>query len=168
LIRLPNYKFENTEFEIAALTCRTLWALAIHKRLNIMKLSFRIRKNIDHVFDHLTDMKKFVSVHPVIFNIDYIGNESYLVHETLKLGFIPFSFTYPVTIKKNDSDKTVFIKAIVFNLSKIEMNFILRSDNDYTFIEEEIHFKSLLPIKFIMQSIFRKQHTQLFKNIEQK
>lgn len=133
-----------------------------------MKLSFRIRKNIDVVFDYLTDMKKFVSVHPVIFQIDNLGNESYLVHETLKFGFIPFSFTYPVTIKKSASEKTVFIQAVVFKLSKIEMNFILKPDDDYTFIEEEIHFKSPFPIKFIMQSIFRKQHTQLFKNIEEK
>jgi carbon monoxide dehydrogenase subunit G len=131
-----------------------------------MKLSFRVHKNLDLVFGYLTDMQKFVSAHPVISQIDNIGSENYLVHETLKFGFILFSFTYPVTIEKNTIDKTVIIRATVFKLTKIEMKFVLRADNDYTIIDEEINFKSPLPVKFIMQSIFKKQHDQLFKNIE--
>ena len=133
-----------------------------------MKLSFRIHKNLDIVFDYLTDMQKFVSVHPVISQIDNIGNESYLIHETLKFGFIPFSFTYPVTIEKSTTYKTVNIQATVFKLTKIEMKFVLKADNDYTIIDEEILFKSPLPIKFIMEIIFKKQHNQLFENIEMK
>ena len=133
-----------------------------------MKLSFRIHKNLNLVFDYLTDMQKFVSVHPVIYQIDNTADKSYLVHETLKLGFIPFSFTYPVTIEKNILNKIIFIRATVFKLTKIEMKFALKEDNNYTIIDEEIHFKSPLPIKFIMESIFKKQHNQLFKNIEMK
>lgn len=133
-----------------------------------MNLSFRIKKNIGFTFDYLTDIQKFVSVHPVISKINNTGQESYLVHETLKFGFIPFSFTYPVTIEKSISDKKVVIRATVFKLTKIEMKFVLKTDNDFTIIDEEINFKSPLPIKFIMQSIFKKQHNQLFKNIELK
>lgn len=132
-----------------------------------MDLSFKINKSTDYAFDYLTDMQKFVTVHPVIYKIDAITHENYLVYETLKLGFIPFSFTYPVTIEKNSVDKIVVIRATVFKLTKIEMQFVLKSDNDYTIIKEEINFKSPLPVKFIMKSIFKKQHTQLFKNIEQ-
>jgi carbon monoxide dehydrogenase subunit G len=132
-----------------------------------MKLKFRLKKTPDFIFDYLTDMQKFVSVHPVIFQIDNTGNESYLVHETLKMGFIPFSFTYPVTIEKNNIEKIVIIRATVMKLTKIEMKFVLKTDNDYTIIEEVINFKSPLPLKFIMQRIFKKHHSQLFKNIEQ-
>jgi hypothetical protein len=46
------------------------------------------------------------------------------------------------------------------------MKFVLKADIDHTIIDEEIQFKSPLPVKFIMKSIFRKQHDQLFKNIE--
>ena len=133
-----------------------------------MKLSFKIHKNIDLVFDYLTDMQKFVSVHPVISKIENISDKSYLVYETLKFGFIPFTFTYPVAIENSISDKIVVFRAAVFKLTKIEMKFVLKVDNDFTIIEEEIQFKSPLPIKFLMESVFRKQHNQLFKNIEMK
>jgi hypothetical protein len=113
-------------------------------------------------------MQKFVSVHPVISKIDKTGNDSYLVYETLKLGFIPFSFTYPVNIEKNSDGKVVVIRATVMKVTKIEMKFVLKTDKDHTIVEENIQFRSPLPIKFIMQSIFRKQHSQLFKNIELK
>lgn len=133
-----------------------------------MELVFKLNKTSDLIFDYLTDMQKFVTVHPVITKIDRTGNESYLVHETLKFGFIPFSFTYPVTIESNSSVKTVVIRATVMKLTKIEMKFVLRTDDDHTIIEENIQFRSPLPIKFIMQRIFRKQHKKLFKNIELK
>jgi carbon monoxide dehydrogenase subunit G len=133
-----------------------------------MKLSFRLKKSTEFVFDYLTDMQKFVSVHPVIFQIDNIGNETYLVHETLKFGVIPFSFTYPVTIEKSHIEQIVIIRATVMKLTKIEMKFVLKTHTNLTIVEENITFKSPLSFKFIMQVIFKKQHTQLFKNIETK
>ena len=133
-----------------------------------MELSFKLKKTPDLIFDYLTDMQKFVSVHPVISRIDSTGNDSYLVHETLKFGFIPFSFTYPVTIEKHQVGKIVIIRATVMKLTKIEMKFVLKTERGFTVVKENIQFKSLLPVKFIMQRIFRKQHSQLFKNIEMK
>jgi carbon monoxide dehydrogenase subunit G len=133
-----------------------------------MKLFFRIKKPTDFVFDHLTDMQKFASVHPVISRIDPTGQDTYLVHETLKLFLIPFSFTYPATVEKNNSDKMVILRATVFKLVNIEMKFVVKSDNDYTVIEEEIQFTSVLPVAFIMDGVFRKVHEEFFKNIEMK
>lgn len=130
-----------------------------------MKLSFKIHQKIDTVFEYLTDMQKFVSVHPLIFQIDHITDESYTVHERLRVGFIPFSFTYPVTIEKDRLNNIVIIRAIVFKLTRIDIKFILKEENDYTVIDEEITFKSPLPITFIMEKIFRKQHSLLFKNM---
>ena len=131
-----------------------------------MQLTFRIKKTNEFIFDYLTDMQKFVSVHPVISQIDKIDDDRFLVHETLKLGLIPFTFTYPVTIEKNLKEKIVIIRATVFKLTKIEMKFMLKEDRNYSVIEESIEFKSPLPVRYVMQTIFRKQHLQLFKNIE--
>ena len=133
-----------------------------------MILHFKIKKTADFIFDYLTDMQKFASVHPVIFQIDKTGNGSYLVYEKLNFCFISFSFTYPVTIEKNEIDKVVIIYATVMKWTKIILKFVLITENDKTIIEENIQFKSLLPVKFLMQIIFRKQHSQLFKNIEMK
>ena len=133
-----------------------------------MNLSYRLKKSPQFIFDYLTDMQKFAAIHPVISQIDKISEENYLVHETLQIWFIPFSFTYQVTIEKNEINHSVIIRAIVFRLTKIEMKFTLKADGDFTIIEEEIQFKSPLPIKFMMERIFRKQHQQFFKNMEMK
>ncbi|GAB2562161.1 SRPBCC family protein [Spirosoma areae] len=131
-----------------------------------MKLTFTIKKPVDFVFDYLTDVQKFVSAHPVITRIDKLGTTNYLVYETLKLGFLPFSFTYPVTIESDLTNKRVIMRATVLKLTKIDMNFILKPDGDCSVIEETIHFTSPLPIEGILQRIFKTQHQQLMKNIE--
>jgi carbon monoxide dehydrogenase subunit G len=131
-----------------------------------MKLIFKVNKSIDTVFDYLTNMQKFTSVHPVISKINMVSDGKYLVYETLKFGFIPFSFTYPVTIKFNYDNKTIEIFATVFNVTNIEMNYKLEVANGLTIITENIQIKSFLPIVRIMESVFRKQHSILFKNIE--
>ena len=133
-----------------------------------MELSFKLKKTPDFIFEYLTDMQKFVSVHPVISQILNTGNDSYLIHETLKFGNIPFSFSYPVTIEKHLGDKIVIIRATVMKLTKIEMKFVLEAEKDFTIVKENIQFKSLLPVKFIMRKILKKQHSQFFKNIEMK
>jgi carbon monoxide dehydrogenase subunit G len=131
-----------------------------------MELSFKVNKPIETVFDYLTDMQKFVSVHPVISKMDNLSENNYLVHETLKLGFIPFSFTYPATVEQNFTDKKVLIRATVMKLTKIEMSYTLTKESGSTIISESIIFKSPLPVKSLMQRIFRKQHTILFKKID--
>jgi carbon monoxide dehydrogenase subunit G len=131
-----------------------------------MDLSFKVRKSTAYIFNYLTDMQKFVSAHPVITKINRKTDNSYLVYETLKLGSIPISFTYPVTITPYPQKNIVVMQAIVMRLTKIDMTFTLKAASDCTIVKETILFRSPLPIKTIMQSIFKKQHTQLFKNIE--
>lgn len=131
-----------------------------------MELTFCIKKSIDVVFTYLTDMQKFASVHPVITHIDHTGPDRYLIHETLKLGFIPYSFTYPATIEANPIDHTVIMRAVVFRMVRIEMRFALVQEGDHTQVKETIHFNSKLPVKSAMEKVFKEQHTQLFKNIE--
>ena len=72
-----------------------------------MNLVHLVKKSPDFVFGYLTDMQKFVSVHPVIFKIENLKGREYLVYEKLKLGFIPYSFTYKVTVEGNEETRRV-------------------------------------------------------------
>jgi len=131
-----------------------------------MNLKFEVNKPIHIVFEYLTDMRKFVSVHPVISKIDNISGNNFLVHETLTLVVIPISFTYPVTIDQNFNEKKEVIRAKIMKIIGIEMSYSLTSENNSTIVNETISFKSPFPIKSLMQKTFKKQHTVLFKNIE--
>lgn len=132
-----------------------------------MKLTFKVNKSCDEILPYLTDMEKFVLVNPVIKKIDCLGDNRYFAHETLKAGFIPFSFTYPFVVESNAADKIVRMRAIVMKLLKIEITFIVNSNPDCTIIEETVEFITFLPFKTILGKIFEKQHTLLFKNIEE-
>ncbi|GAA4335372.1 hypothetical protein GCM10023149_43330 [Mucilaginibacter gynuensis] len=131
-----------------------------------MELTFNIDAPLDSVYEYLTDMQKFVAVHPVINKIDRVLGNNYLVHETLKFCGIPFAFTYPATIAQNYNDRKIQMHASVMRLTKIEMNYTLSANNNMTTVNETITFSSPLPIKRIMAGIFKKQHTLLFKNID--
>lgn len=131
-----------------------------------MKLTFDIQADLGFVFDHLTDMQKFVSVHPLIHKIEPEGGNRYRVHETITVGVIPFSFTYPAWIDYNAAGKTVTMRATVFKLTRITMVFDVETIQGKTRVTEQVDFNSLLPVRPVMERIFRKQHALLFKNIE--
>ncbi len=131
-----------------------------------MQLQFKINKPSNFVFDYLVDSEKFVSVHPVIFRMDKLETNTYLVYEKLRFAFIPVTFKYKASIISDVNKNWVHINAIVMGIVKIEIKFNLSTENSSTIINEEVTFKSVLPIKFIMQQIFKKQHTFLFNNID--
>ena len=101
-----------------------------------LNLSFKVEKPIETVFENLTDMQKFVSFHPVITKIEAISNNNYRVHETLRFGFIPVTFQYLVVINSNLAEKKVKMVATVLKLTKIEINFVLKTVENFTIITE--------------------------------
>ena len=131
-----------------------------------MKLEFTVNKPLPHVFEYLTDMKKFVSVHPIIYQMDDLGESNYLVHEKLKLLYIPCTFRYKANVKGHAKGDHVRISAVVMGMVNIEMNFFLQEQADTTVVSEEVNFRSLLPVKPVMKKIFREQHRELFNNID--
>ncbi len=132
-----------------------------------MHLTYKINKPASFIFNYLTDMQKFVSVHPVISKMEPLGNNTYRVYETLKMmGFIPIPFIYRASIEGNDKDQRIVMRATIMKLTKIEINFIIKSEGEGSIVEENIHFASLFPIKMLLRKIFEKQHNLLFKNIE--
>ena len=132
-----------------------------------MTFQFRVLAPIHFVFEHLADMQQFALVHPVIQRIEEAEPNGFLVHETLPLTFFTFSFTYPVQIIELVENKKVHLRATVFHLVTINMKFHLSVTNAHVDVEEEIHIQTWLPIRRIMQIIFKKTHHQLMQNIEE-
>jgi carbon monoxide dehydrogenase subunit G len=131
-----------------------------------MKLTFAVNKSPEFIFDYLTDMDKFVSVHPLISRIENLGDNHFRVHETLKFWFIPYSFTYPVTIQKNVEEKKIVMKAVIQKMTHIEMHFTIRDSGHSSSVEEDISIKTFLPVKGFIWKIFKKQHELMFRNID--
>lgn len=130
-----------------------------------MELTFNLKQTPAFVFEYLTNMEKFTSVHPVITKIERTGDATYRVYETLSVGRVPFSFTYPVKIESDVIAKTVVMHATVLKLIHIKITFLIREEHGITQVKEHIQFKSFLYIKPIMEKIFKQQHTLLFKNM---
>jgi len=129
-------------------------------------LTFKLTKPAEQIFDCLSDMKKFVLAHPIITKINALGSSNYFVYETIRLGFIPFSFTYPATVESNIENKIITINATIMKLTKVELAFKISQHTDYSLVEEAITFRSPLPIKSVMRKVFTEQHQKLFNNIE--
>jgi carbon monoxide dehydrogenase subunit G len=131
-----------------------------------MQLTFRVQRDLEHVFACLSEADRFVSVHPVISRMEATSDDTFRVYETLRFGFIPFSFRYTATVTPNPSEKTIVVRATVFRLTRIVMHFRLRREPTCTVVDEEIVFSTPLPVVFLMKRVFREQHEQLFRNIE--
>lgn len=131
-----------------------------------MKLTYTIQKPVDFVFGCLTNMRTFLLVHPVITKVNYLEKEQYLIFETFKWRFFSCSFTYPATIESDYESKRVVMTATVMEICTIEMVFDIEEAQGFAIVKEVVTFKTKLPIKLILGQIFKKQHAQLFKNIE--
>jgi len=89
-----------------------------------------------------------------------------MVYEKLKITFLNIDFTYPCIIESNILSNTITMKAIVKKMVHIQIIFKLSTQNGVTIVDEFTTFKSFLPVAPIMKRIFKKQHQQLFINIE--
>lgn len=132
-----------------------------------MTLHFTLHKPASVVFDYLSDMQKFVAVHPVIHRITLMDDGRYRVHETLKLGFIPYSFTYFATLESDREAGQVRILATVQRITRIEMEFFIQEKEGVTQVTEHIAIHSPLPVHGLVRKVFSEQHLILFRNIEQ-
>ncbi len=130
-----------------------------------MILKYIINQSPDTVYEYLSDMTKFVSVHPVITKIKLKGDHKYRVHETLRLGFLPLSFSYPATIYGSREKGHIRMQVRVMRMTEVDMVFDIQEASGGSIVFEEIQIKSILPVKQHMEKIFRAQHALLFENI---
>jgi hypothetical protein len=128
-------------------------------------LTFKTSKSPDLVFPYLTNTAKFVSVHPVVSNMKYLGDNKYQMFETLKLGVSPISSSYTAFIETCSEAKQVAMTATVMKMNTIKMVFDIIEIPGCAVVKETISIKTKWPVKFTIGQIVKKQHTRLFKNI---
>lgn len=131
-----------------------------------LKLLFKLPQPAVVIFEYLSEMPKFVYVHPVITQMEPLGNNCYRVHETLRWCGVPISFTYPVHVEHNKAAGRITMQATVLKLIHINLQFSIRTESGLTVVEETVTIKTRFPIQRMMKNIFRTQHTLLFKNLE--
>src|SRR5687768_11694988 len=112
-----------------------------------MTITYELNQPANVVFDHLSDMQKFAAVHPVITRIEQKGPQDYLVYETLRVLFIPFSFTYPVAIEADGASGRIKMDSTVKRMAKIDISFAISQANGKTKVEETLVLTTRLPIK---------------------
>lgn len=132
-----------------------------------MMLIYKVHQSPSCIFEYLSVVDKFVSVHPLITKINKLEGNNYFAFETLKIGYIPFSFSYPVSIISNLLINQIQMNAHVMKHLEIELKFKIIDKKEYSLVVEELNFKTLFPIHFILRMIFKKQHDKLFENINQ-
>ncbi len=131
-----------------------------------MQFTFLLSKDPDVVFHYLTDMDKFVSVHPLIYKIDKLDHHNYKIFEKVKFGLLPYSFNYIACIKNDAENRKVGITATI-KWVKMNMTFTVKPHEIGTEVVEVFQIETRLPVIGYMQKLIKDQHAQLFKNIEQ-
>jgi carbon monoxide dehydrogenase subunit G len=132
-----------------------------------LELVFDVPQPVGVVLAHLADHQLFVAIHPVISRMQATGPGQYLVHETLKVAGLPYSFTYPATIEADQAARTVRVRATVARVVHVQMDFRLSGSGQATTVRETVTFRSWLPVGALMAPVFRQQHAQLFQNLGQ-
>ncbi|HMI06062.1 MAG TPA: hypothetical protein VK528_00845 [Flavobacterium sp.] len=129
--------------------------------------TYRIHSHTRDIFQYLTDMQKLATAHPLVTSVDELGDSNYRFHVTLTLGFIPIYFTCPVTLLESDGDKnTLRVRVTLFKYNTVEIGYRMIGTDDFSLIEESMHYTSLPPMKHLMSKYLKKVHYKFYKKID--
>ncbi len=130
-----------------------------------MHLTHTLHASADFIFDHLTDMQKFRSVHPIITKIVHLDDGQYRAYEKLPLPMFSMNITYPFRLSYDRVHHTVHMKAVVMRFIDIVIDVKINQLPDHTLIDELIDIRAPWPLPYFIKGVFRRQHDQLFANI---
>ena len=126
----------------------------------------KVHKPSNFIFDALSNMETFATLHPVVNKIEFISSEQYLFFESLKIGPFSFAFTYPASVHPIKAQQRIIMKAIIFGKIFLDVYFDISRENGFSLVREEIKISTWLPIRTAMKMIVVKHHKQLFANLE--
>jgi carbon monoxide dehydrogenase subunit G len=133
-----------------------------------MILTYSLNKPAEEIYPYLSDMQKFVEVHPVIYKAEQLGEAEYLCYEKIRFVFIPFDFSYKVNLRNLSLNNYVEMDSNIQKGVYLQLQFNLLSNNDQTEIKETINIKANFFVRMIFQNTIRKVHKKLFINIQNK
>lgn len=127
-------------------------------------LHFTLQKEKAFIATFLTDPERFVSVHPLIYRMEPLGDGQFKVFEQVMLGPLPIRFTYKAEI--SEKQNAIFIRAVVMRLTNISMTFRFESSGNSTTVIEDVDISSPLPIRRFMEKLIAEQHQIMFQTIQ--
>jgi hypothetical protein len=130
-----------------------------------MVLEYNVNQSAEIVIDYLSDIKKFASIHPIIYKTIVLPDKSVHCFEKLPLGPIYFPANYIVKIEVDESHQNVTMTALVMKLIHVHIHFQIVANGASCRVIETVNFRSIFPVNFIMKPIFKKQHRIMFENL---
>ena len=135
-------------------------------------MTFSFEVNIDHpleiVYDALADMDQFVEHHPLIYAARVVSPGYYKIYERVRMGFIPYHFTYHAQILPDPVVQRITMKALLYRLISLEIVFFLSSHSSYTKVREEIIIQGPLLIEKKKKKNLITAHLNMFEKIRNK
>jgi len=120
------------------------------------EFTFKVRKDVITIKQYLTNIEKFVNVHPLIYKMTALGENKHKVFEKVMIGVMLYNFTYKAFIT-HDKD-SVKIVATIMGITTISMLFTFKEEDNITTTNERLTVNSPLPIKNYMYKLIEKQH----------
>jgi len=95
-----------------------------------------------------------------------LGEDKYKFFEKLNVLMIPLPVTYLVKVVANVDQQSIIMQADVMNMVNISIHFQLKKDGEVCIVNESVEFKTKLPLRPMMEKIFKAHHLKLFANME--
>lgn len=74
-----------------------------------MNLEHRVTKSPQTVFEYLSNMDKFVQIHPIVYKVEALGNDEYKFFEKLNVLMISLPITYLVKVVANVDQQSIIM-----------------------------------------------------------
>ncbi len=126
-----------------------------------MILNYALNQPIAKVFECLSNMQKFCSVHPVIYKVDTLDNNEYKFYEK----YAGVSFSYCVSVTETMPLTYIAMYSKVQPGVYLNLYFRLKTENGITYVEEEVDVKAPIIIKQVFERVLKKAHQKMFANI---
>lgn len=123
---------------------------------------------METIYATLAQMDSFVSVHPVVYKVDCVGENEFVFHEKINVLFIPFDFNYKVNVEALEKNKNITMTSLVRKGVLLKLEFMLVAHENYTEVIETVSIQANVFVRLIFKNVLTRVHKKLFLNIENK